>query len=48
MMTCYITFEHHFESPRKYVISFADGVKAVHQFLDSDDLPVSTNWEPAS
>jgi len=48
ILTCYITFQHHTEFPRKNVISFADGVKAVHQFLDSDDLPACINWEAAS
>jgi len=45
LMTCYITFQHHTEFPRKHVIPFADGVKAVHQFLDTDDLPTCVNWE---
>jgi hypothetical protein len=48
MMTCYITFQHHTEFAHKYVISFADGVKAVHQFLDCDDLPACINWNGAS
>jgi hypothetical protein len=44
-MTCYLTMHHHTEFSRKYVIPVADGVKAVHQFLDSGDLPTSINWE---
>jgi len=48
LMTCYITFQHHTEFPRSYVISFADGVKAVHQFLKSDDLPTCIAWQAAS
>jgi hypothetical protein len=48
VMTCYITFQHHTEFPRQHVISFADGVKAVHEFLDSDDLPACINWDAAS
>ena len=39
VMTCYFMMWHHSEFPRKYVIPVADGVKAVHQFLDSGDLP---------
>jgi Immunity protein Imm1 len=35
VMTCYFMMSHHTEFPRKYVIPVADGVKAVHQFLDS-------------
>jgi Immunity protein Imm1 len=45
IMTCYLTFQHHTEIPRKYVIPFADGVKAVRQFLDSGGLPTCINWE---
>ena len=45
MMTCYLTMQHHTEFPRKYVIPVADGVKAVHQFLDSGDLPPCIKWE---
>jgi len=45
LMTCYLTFQHHTEFPRKYVIPLADGVKAVRQFLDSGDLPTCINWD---
>jgi hypothetical protein len=45
LMTCYLTFQHHTEFPRKYVIPFADGVKAVRQFVNSGDLPTCINWE---
>ncbi len=45
LMTCYFMMCHHTEFPRKYVIPVADGVRAVHQFLDSGDLPTCINWE---
>lgn len=45
VMTCYFMMSHHSEFPRKYVIPVADGVKAVHQFLDSGDLPTCIKWE---
>jgi hypothetical protein len=45
MLTCLLTFQHHTEFPRKYVIPVTDGVKAVRQFLDSGDLPTCINWE---
>jgi hypothetical protein len=45
LMTCYITFQHHTEFSRRHVIPFAEGVRAVHEFLDTDDLPRCINWE---
>lgn len=45
VMACYFMMSHHTEFPRKYVIPVADGVKAVHQFLDSGDLPTCIKWE---
>jgi hypothetical protein len=45
MLTCFLTFQHHTEFPRKYVIPVTDGVKALRQFLDSGDLPTCINWE---
>ena len=45
VMTCYFMMSHHTEFPRKNVIPVADGVKAVHQFLDSGDLPTCIKWE---
>ena len=44
-MTFYTNFQHHTEFPRRFVIPFADGVKAVHQFFDTDELPTCINWE---
>ena len=44
-LTCFLTFEHHTEFQRRYVIAYADGVKAVAEFLDSGNLPTCINWE---
>src|SRR5262245_39875345 len=35
ILTCYLTFQHHSEFPRKNVIPYDDGAKAVAQFLNS-------------
>ena len=45
LLTCFLTFEHHTEFQRRYVIAYADGVKAVAEFLDSGNLPTCINWE---
>jgi len=44
VMTCFLTFQHHTEFPRRYVIPFVEGVKAVNQFLVSGGLPTCINW----
>jgi hypothetical protein len=45
IMTCYLTFQHHTEFPRKFVIRYVDGLKAVTQFLDSGELPMCITRE---
>jgi hypothetical protein len=44
ILTCYLTFQHHTEFPRKYVIPYADGLKAVGQFLYSGLMPACIKW----
>jgi hypothetical protein len=44
LMTCYVGLVHHTEFPRKYVIPFADGVVAAHEFAESGALPTSVAW----
>lgn len=44
IMTCYVTFNHHTEFPRRYVISFAEGLKAVREFIESGGLPTCIEW----
>lgn len=45
VLTCFLTFEHHTEFRRRNVIPYADGLKAVAEFLDSGELPTYINWE---
>lgn len=45
VMTCYLTFAHHTEFPRKFVIPVADGVEAVKEFIGSGELPTCITWE---
>jgi Immunity protein Imm1 len=44
VLTCYLTFQHHSEFPRKNVIPYGEGAKAVAQFLDSGKLPTCIGW----
>jgi len=44
-LTCYLSFQHHTEFPRKNVIPYNDGAKAVAQFVDSGNLPTCISWE---
>jgi hypothetical protein len=44
-MTCYLTFNHHTEFPRRYGIPFMEGLRAVREFLDSGGLPRCINWD---
>jgi len=45
ILTCFLNFQHHTEFPRKNVIPYDDGAKAVAQFLDSGKLPTCISWE---
>lgn len=45
IMTCYLELQHHTEFPRKYVVPFADGLKAIREFLVSGALPTCIRWE---
>ena len=45
VITCYLTFAHHTEFPRKFVIPVADGVEAVKEFIGSGELPTCITWE---
>ena len=44
ILTCRLTFQHHTQFPRKYVIPIAEGMKAVREFLHPDDLPPCITW----
>jgi Immunity protein Imm1 len=45
LLTCYLTFQHHSEFPRKNVIPYHDGAKAVAEFVESGKLPMCIGWE---
>ena len=45
VMTCYLSFAHHTEFPRKFVIPLMDGIAAVKEFVDSGELPTCITWE---
>ena len=44
IVTCYVGLVHHTEFPRKYVIPFAQGLIAAHEFAESGALPQSMEW----
>ena len=44
-LTCFLTFQHQTEFPRRNVISYANGMNAVAEFLDSGNLPTCISWE---
>ena len=45
VLTAYVSFQHHTEFPRKYVIPIADGRLAALEFFHSGTLPYSMEWE---
>ena len=45
VITCYLSFAHHTEFPRKFVIPLMDGIGAVKQFVGSGELPTCITWE---
>jgi hypothetical protein len=44
VMTCYVGLVHHTEFPRTYVLPFAKGLIAAHDFAVSGSLPSSVEW----
>jgi hypothetical protein len=45
ILTCFLTFQHHTEIPRRSVIPYANGMNAVAEFFDSGNLPTCISWE---
>jgi hypothetical protein len=45
ILTCFLTFQHHTEFPRRSVIPYTNGMNAVTDFLDSGNLPTCISWE---
>jgi hypothetical protein len=44
VMTCYVGLSHHTEFPRIYVVPYASGLVAAHEFVESGALPPSMQW----
>jgi len=44
VLAAYLGFEHHTEFPRRWVISFAAGKQAAHEFLATGKRPESIKW----
>ena len=43
-LTAFVSLEHHTEFPRRWVISKAEGMRGVEEFIASGDLPTSITW----
>jgi hypothetical protein len=44
VMTCYFLFKHHTEFRRKHIMELTDGLNAVYEFYDTNDLPKCIVW----
>jgi len=44
VMTCYLGLQHHTEFPPTYVVPYATGLGAAHEFAHSGALPSSVAW----
>ena len=44
VMACYVGLSHHTEFPRTYVVPYASGLVAAHEFAESGALPRSMQW----
>jgi immunity protein Imm1 of predicted polymorphic toxin system len=45
VLTAYVALSHHTEFPRRSVIPWADGIRALHEFVESGELPAAIEWE---
>jgi immunity protein Imm1 of predicted polymorphic toxin system len=45
VLTAYVASLHHTEFPRRSVIPLADGMRAIHEFVVSGELPTAIEWE---
>lgn len=45
VFTAFVSLSHHTEFPRKWVIPWTQGIQAVHEFVESGDLPAGIEWE---
>ena len=44
VMTCFVGLAHHTEFPRTYVVPYARGLIAAHEFAETGSLPSSMEW----
>ena len=44
VMTCFLGLAHHTEFPRTYVVPYAMGLLAAHEFAETGSLPSSVEW----
>ena len=44
VLTAYVYLEHHTEYPRRNVIPIALAISAIHEFIESGELPASIQW----
>src|SRR5262249_55090135 len=44
VMTCFVGLAHHTEFRRRYVVPYARGLRAAHEFAETGSLPSSMEW----
>jgi Immunity protein Imm1 len=44
VLTCYVSYTHYTELPRRCVISYREALRAVDEFASSGKLPSSIQW----
>jgi hypothetical protein len=45
VFTAYVSLPHHTEYPRRAVVPWSDGLRAVLEFVESGGLPTVIKWE---
>ena len=45
VLTAFVALEHRTEYPRRWVIPLPDGMRALHEFVATGNLPTSIAWE---
>ena len=45
VFTAFVSLTHHTEYPRNCVIPWCEGLGAVHQFIESGELPSAVAWQ---
>ena len=44
VITCFVGLAHYTEFPRRYVVPYATGLTAAHEFAETTSLPNSLRW----